>query len=263
MTLDVSDYRVTFGEDFGVFNWNVAGATAANPNAPPTGFWNTHYWSGFGDRWLFSNNELQYYADPDAPVSPFSLDPTAGVLTITARPSTDLAASGSQPYTSGLLTTEGVFWQTYGYFEIRAQVPEGQGLWPAFWLLPQDHSWPPEIDVLELLGSDPETYYTNLITHDPTVSVESRFRAHQVEDLSQDFHNYGVKWTPNTIEFYLDRELVSAHPTPADMHKPMYMVANLAVGGWAGAPETTTVFPAEFRIDSIYAYALPPDQMFG
>ena len=68
MTLDVSDYRVTFGEDFGVFNWNVAGATAANPNAPPTGFWNTHYWSGFGDRWLFrvcTRNNLGFCADLD------------------------------------------------------------------------------------------------------------------------------------------------------------------------------------------------------
>ncbi len=58
-----------------------------------------------------------------------------------------------------MINTYGTFSQTYGYFEIDAKVPSGQGLWPAFWMLPQSGNWPPEIDVLELLGHDPSTYY--------------------------------------------------------------------------------------------------------
>ncbi|WP_407819827.1 family 16 glycosylhydrolase, partial [Staphylococcus aureus] len=60
-------------------------------------------------------------------------------------------------YTSGMLNTYSSFSQTYGYFEIRADMPTDRGAWPAFWLLPEDGSWPPELDVIEMRGQNPNT----------------------------------------------------------------------------------------------------------
>ena len=89
------------------------------------------------------------------------LPSSPGVLTITAQQTT--AAQKAQlynyDYTSGLLTTEKTFAQTYGYFEMRADVPLAAGAWPAFWLIPADGSWPPEFDIMETLSKDPFAAY--------------------------------------------------------------------------------------------------------
>lgn len=226
-------------------------------------------WSESGGVWKTSyvwgndipiNRELQYYVDPRVHgMSPFRVDD--GVLTIEAAPALGptQAPIGGRDYTSGLITTEQTFAQQYGYFEVRAQVPAGQGLWPAFWMLPALETWPegvemlPEIDVLELLGHDPGTYYTNVHSN-----VEGAANAHQgthsVGDLSAGFHDYGVDWTPSAITFYLDGQPLTDVPTPPDMHDPMYVLLNLAVGGWAGAPDPSTAFPAHFRIDRVRVF---------
>lgn len=77
-------------------------------------------------------------------------------------------------------------------------------------------------------------------------------------DLSTGFHTYGVRWAPDAVEWYLDGNLVFSAATPADLNKPMYLLANLAVGGnWPGSPDGTTPWPAEMRVDHIKAYAIP------
>lgn len=208
------------------------------------------------------SNELATYPNADAiaaaHVSPFSLADNA--LRITAAPAPqsvrDLLPEGyAQDYVSGALTTY-PYAQTYGYFEIEARVPHGRGLWPAFWLLPMDLSWPPEIDVMEVLGQDPGTFHA---------TVHSHAQGHHTmigvpvsgPDLSAGFHRYGVDWGPERLRFYFDRKLVFSAPTPADMHKPFYMLVNLAVGGprsWPGAPDATTVFPAHYDIREMLAW---------
>src|SRR5206468_2525137 len=115
----------------------------SSPNG--TSGWQTSFY--FGGRTLSSNGEQQYYSDSSVGVNPFAV--ANGVLDITASPG---ANPGALWYNSGLITTEGMFSQTYGYFEMRAKLPAGQGMWPAFWLLPSDKSWPPELDVLEAFG---------------------------------------------------------------------------------------------------------------
>lgn len=65
-------------------------------------------------------------------------------------------------YRSGLITTQNLFTQRHGYFEMRAKLPAGRGLWPAFWLLPAGGGWPPEIDVMEVLGHEPDTLHTSV-----------------------------------------------------------------------------------------------------
>ena len=254
MSIDLEGYSLSFSDEF----------TGSYLN---TSVWGTKYW--WGGRTLASNGELQYFADrstqviqqnPD--VDPFSIssDPKQagdGILTITASPSPDTRLTDGLPYVSGLINTYGTFSQTYGYFEISAQVPSGQGLWPAFWLLPQSGNWPPEIDVLELLGHAPSTYYVG--SHWKDAAGKHTFDTQDVAtgiDLSQGFHSYGTLWTADAITFYLDGTEVYSMRTPPGMNEPMYLLAGLAVGGnWPGAPDETTQFPAEFQIDYIRAYA--------
>lgn len=247
LSLDMSKLKLTFHDEFNSLSTKQEGGT-----------WNTKYWmeewSPGHNRYL--NDEAQLYMDKDYAagsdralgVDPFSID--NGVLSITAAPASDAVKPHlfGKEYTSGVITTDGSFSQQYGYFEIRAALPEGQGMWPAFWLLPTDHSWPPEIDVLEQLGRDPDTVYTTAISDGSWSQARTRV------DTSE-MHTYGVNWGKDKLTWYIDGTEVSSIPTPADMHKEMYALLNLAVGGqWGGAPDATTRADS-FDIDYIRVYA--------
>jgi len=221
--------------------------------------WRTRYIWG---RDTIINRELQFYLDPDEHgLSPF--DVSDGVLTISARP-TPAALAGrvaDQPYVSGVLTTERSFAQKYGRFEARARVPAGRGLWSALWLLPSFERWPegvailPEIDIMEHLGHERRTLHTTLHTNQ-TGELTSHGAEHDAGvDLTADFHLYSVVWTPETVRWYLDRQPLFSHPTPADFTRPVHFLVNLAVGGgWPGSPDASTEFPAEYRIDYVRAW---------
>lgn len=203
-------------------------------------------------------SDMETYPDGDAILhgapSPFAI--VDGALAITARPRT--ADETGLPYVSGALSSY-PFGQTYGYFEMTARLPRGQGLWPAFWLLPVDDTWPPEIDVVETLGHMPATDYTSLHTTDPAMARDQTV-ANAVADTSDGFHRYGVDWGPQAITFYFDRHALLTRPTPTDMHKPFYLTVNLAVGGpgsWPGPPDATTVFPARMLVRSIKVWQRP------
>jgi Glycosyl hydrolases family 16 len=209
-------------------------------------------------------NELEYYVDPRPgydssalfELAPFSIEKSGLLIQARPVPVTRQAFAEHLPYTSGLLTTFHSFSFTYGYVEMRARVPKGKGLWPAFWLLPVDKTWPPEIDVMEVLGQNTGEFYATVHTsangNDQAVSAKVT-----TPDLSEDFHVYAVKWTVEEVAWYFDGRRVASAPTPADMHKPMYLLVNLAVGGWAQPPDASTVFPAEFRINWIRVFQAP------
>jgi hypothetical protein len=227
--------------------------------------WQPHFLSG--QRTIAANGERQLYVDPGfagATGSPLGLNPFTiadGVLAITARETdaTVRAKLGSEEarYTSGLLMTAHSFQQTYGYFEIRAKMPVGRGLWPAFWLLPPEWRWPPEIDVLEVFGQEPEKLYVSVHTAEGG-KHKGHTQAVRVPDTSRDFHTYGVLWTRERLTWFFDGCRITDAPTPADLHGPMYMLINLAVGGtWATYPDRTTRFPAAFQVDHVRVYALP------
>jgi hypothetical protein len=143
------------------------------------------------------------------------------------------------------------FAQKYGVFAISAKLPLGRGIWPAFWLLPADKSWPPEIDVMEVIGLEPGTLYTSVHTNSPRKETAHGLGTNTHLDLSAAFHEYAVDWGPEKINWYFDRKLVFSQPTPPDLQKPCYIVANVAVGkaaGWGGAPDSSTRFPATMQV---------------
>jgi beta-glucanase (GH16 family) len=221
---------------------------------------------------LPSNGEQEWYINANyaatASVRPWTVN--NGVLTLTAQkvdPSiaqylgynqAGLPAMGSYQYTSGLIETNHSFTQTYGYFEMKAQLPQGDGLWPAFWLMRADGSWPPELDVMEALGKDTTTAYASVHTAQ-TGSHTSVGQAVNVGNFSSGYHTYAVDWEADTITFYYDNKQVMQVATPADMHSPMYMIANLAMGGgWAGSADASTPAVSQMNIDYIRAWDSNP-----
>jgi beta-glucanase (GH16 family) len=220
--------------------------------------WKTNFGyagDGINSFTLPRNGEQQIYVSPEfkgTTGSPLGLNPYSvnnGVLTITAQPVSDALAANmwGYHYQSGMLDSN--FTQTYGYFEIRAEVPQGQGLWPAFWLLGPDNN---EIDILEQIGSDPRV---------PQQAVHSNAGhwggGNFVPDIGG-FHTYGALWSPTEVIFYVDGTEVVRTATPSDMNKPMHMIVNLAVGGnWPGSPDGSTPWPARMNIDYVKVYALP------
>ncbi len=218
--------------------------------------------------WASLPHEQEAYPDADA-MAKLGIDPYSvrdGALLITASPMPAAAAATlprdmKRRYLSGAFNTY-PFGQTYGYFEVTARVPKGAGLWPAFWLLPLDRSWPPEIDIAELLGNDTDVAYASLHSTD-AAWVHSEPHSYNNStttdratggDLSRDFHRYALDWQPDTITFYLDDRMVARRSTPRDMNKPFYLVVDLAVGdtgSWPGPPDRGTRFPASLAVRSV------------
>jgi beta-glucanase (GH16 family) len=200
-------------------------------------------------RTLSGNNEAEYYSDSSVGVNPFS--DTNGVLTITAAPGSNPLGL---PYNSGIITTEKSFNFEYGLVEVSAKLPAGDGMWPAIWLLPSSLDWPPEIDIMEMLGSDPTMIYAS--THSGANNDSSTLPVY-VGDTTQAFHTYGLDWEPNTITWYFDGNAIRTVATPSDMHQPMYLLINLAVGGvgsWPGPVTSASEFPAQMSIDYVHIY---------
>ncbi|TCR73226.1 family 16 glycosylhydrolase [Rhizobium sp. BK376] len=244
-------WKTVFTDDFSTLDLRSNGK----------GMWQPYYPTG--ERTNAGNKELEYYVDPRPnqdstaiqALKPYSVE--NGVLTIRASeiPQDLRSQSKGLRYASGLLNTAGRFSFTYGSVEIRAKVPAGRGLWPAFWLLPEDRTWPPEIDVFEILGHEPGTLHVTAHSglHIPAGAGSAQTgRAIRVGDLSRDFHVYGMTWTKDKIVWSLDGKQVFKAATPKDLNKPMFLVLNLAVGGsWPGSPDSTTKLPASLLVDWI------------
>ncbi|HTL55599.1 MAG TPA: glycoside hydrolase family 16 protein [Candidatus Limnocylindrales bacterium] len=221
-------WKLTFHDDF---NGTALDTNKWNPNDP----WGRE-----------RNHELQAYVKN-------AFEVQDGILHIKAQKLSANYAGKDRAYTSGMMTTYQKFSQEYGRFEIRCRVPQGKGMWPAFWLLPEPLGWPPEIDVLEILGHEPTKAY---MTHH--FRDEKKHQSHGGSwvgpDFSAGFHDFAVEWSPQAIVWFVDgtERFRSEQHIP---HTKMYMLVNLAVGGdWPGAPNEQTLLPAALDVDYVRAY---------
>jgi beta-glucanase (GH16 family) len=141
----------------------------------------------------------------------------------------------------------------YGYVEVKARIPKGQGIWPAIWLLPDDWTSKPEIDIMEVLGHEPGKVHMTYHFKKSDKDDANEGDTWETSDLSQDWHTFGVLWQPEAITWYIDgvqRWRYSDQKRISD--KTMYLLINLAVGGeWPGSPDKATVFPADYLIDYV------------
>lgn len=169
-------------------------------------------------------------------------------------------------YTSARITTKGKLDLKYGKVEMRAKVPYGQGIWPAFWMLGSDIAevnWPDcgEIDIMENIGKEPKIVHGTL--HGPGYSgnmgIGSPYEI--ADDFKDSYHIFSIEWSENKIEWFIDgKKYHSMNPDKVIGNKwvynnNFYLLLNLAVGGnWPGYPDDTTVFPQKFYIDYIRVY---------
>ncbi|BAT59368.1 endo-1,3-1,4-beta-glycanase ExsH [Variibacter gotjawalensis] len=231
-----SGYTATFTEEF-----NELSVSAWGPGTR----WIAHTpWNGdFGDA---------TFADP-ANGFPFTV--TNGVLRIEASKS-------SGQWQSGLLASVDAqghgFSQQYGYFEMRAQLPSGAGVWPAFWLIGLDRSqFTAEIDVMEQHGSALGDRYSSAVHtwyRDGSQPSASVAKQHIVgaNVMTSGFHDYGVNVTPTSTIFYFDGQEVWRTATPESHKQPMYILLDLALGG--GFPINQTPNPSYMYVDYVHVY---------
>ncbi len=215
--------------------------------------WKTTFPGGL--RTLKTTGEKQIYMD-DHYISPITRKPVPydahdidkGVLTLKAIPTPGaLLDDVRMPFMSGMINSYDAMQMRYGYVETTAEIPAGKGLWPAFWLRSVDPTHPIEIDIVEMLGQTPGSY--NGTVHTP--GHQYNVARVKLPDLSQGMHRFGVDWQHDFTSFYVDGKMMGRMATPDALDSPMYMIGNLAVGGWAGAPDGKTPWPAEFKIDSV------------
>ena len=214
----------------------------------------------------WTNNELQEYTTSTDNV--FVRDGKMVLKAIKTE------KDGKDYYTSGKIKGQNKTDFTYGKVVVSAKVPEGKGLWPAIWMMPQDEQhygqWPKcgEIDIMEVLGDDTKTSYSTIHYGEPHAEQQGT-RVLDSGSYAEDFHEYSVEWEPGEMRFYTDDELVltvndwftavqgeDEKPYPAPFDQPFFVQMNLAVGGdWPGNPDDSTDFDkAEFEIDYVRVY---------
>jgi beta-glucanase (GH16 family) len=250
----------------------VSGSTS--PTGPPAAPYNTLVWSDeFTGAAGTPPNPLDWTADSGGGCGPgtLSTNTTAvanaqldggGHLAITATG----AATG---YTTAQIDTSGLFSFTYGRIAARIDVPPGRGLCSAFWLLADDGEalgWPNggEMDVMESIGNLPQQ--SNGFLHGPIAAVynDQQF-GHTVTSatpLAGGYHTYALTWQENSLTWSLDG-VPFARATPATLPStakwvynghPFHIVLDLAVGGWPGNPDASTLFPATMSVDWVRVY---------
>ncbi len=209
------------------------------------------------------NNELQYYVTNNVRVRD-------GLLTIEARKEHYTGPGGTREYTSSRIRTKGKGDWLFGRFEIRAKLPKGQGLWPAIWMMPTDArygGWPNsgEIDIMELLGQQPNKVYGTLHFGDAASGHGSKGGNYTLPsgNFADQFHVFRLDWEPRQMRWYVDDKLYQTQTDwhtrgkefPAPFDQRFHLILNLAVGGnWPGNPQASTVFPQTMQVDYVRVY---------
>jgi len=202
----------------------------------------------------WGNNELQYYTSRSE-----NARIESGNLVIEARKE----SYGGMNYTSARLKTQGKRSFKYGKIEARIKLPQGQGLWPAFWTLGTDITtvgWPRsgEIDIMEHVNTETRTH--GFIHWDSNGGHASYGGPSHSIDVTQ-YHVYTVEWTPSAIKWLIDgvqfweANIANSINSTEEFHKNHFLLLNMAVGGnWPGAPNASTPFPAKMFVDYVRVY---------
>ncbi len=227
---------------------------------------NTDYWqyetgdgTDYGLPAGWGNNEKQIYTSNS---DNSGIENVGGVssLAITAR------EDNSGGYTSARITTRDLISIRFGRLEIRAKLPEGQGIWPAIWMLGDNIdtiAWPGcgEIDFVEVLGHEPSVLYTSLHYTNGTNQKGDIQNVYQLPagSFSDGYHTFTLDWTPDSLKWSLDAQQVFQTSIEADMKeflRSFYLILNVAVGGnWPGDPDGTTAFPQTMYIDFVRLFS--------
>lgn len=214
------------------------------------------------------HDELQYYVPDEVYLE-------NGLLRIRSR----VRDFGDKKYTSGRLDTKDKMVMKYGRIEIKGKLPVGQGLWPAYWLYPQERDWQmeyvmseavangressipelrpwySEIDIMEFLGHEKNIIYATFHYYS-FKGVKRVSSGTHTGDVSygDDFHIYALEWEIDEMRWFLDGKLIHSCKEGVP-HNGHFLILNTAIGGsWPGNPDSTTVFPQFHDIDYVRVY---------
>jgi len=177
-----------------------------------------------------------------------------------------LNGSYAAQYTSAKLDTKGKHSFLYGKIQMRAKLPYGKGMWPAFWTLGSNIdqvNWPScgEIDILELIGGGKNDSIATSNVHYPVNGGSNPVAGSQYsispQTFANDYHIFAADWDANQIQFSVDGNIYYTVNIKGVtwLHNPQYLLLNLAIGGtWPGNPDATTVFPQKYYIDWVRVY---------
>ena len=224
---------------------------------------NGSYWSfetGDGCPGLcgWGNNELQYYTS-----SAENLFFQDGKMIIEAKQQ----SLGGKAYTSARIKTADKKTFRFGRIDIRAVLPKGKGIWPAFWMMPQASvfgGWPRsgELDIMEMVGHEPGKVHGTL-HFGPGPGSTQITKTHTLAsgDFSDAFHVFSIEWQQDVIRWYVDGTLFGTAEKAAfgsatyPFNEQFYLIINLAVGGnWPGAPDASTRFPQYMIVDYVRVF---------
>ena len=214
------------------------------------------------------NGEMQFYVDRKENVRVED-----GKLVIEARKEKFGSGGVEKEFTSGRVRTKRHASWLYGRIEVRAKLPQGRGVWPAIWMLPEKDvygGWAAsgEIDIMELVGHEPGTVHGTLHhggSWPKNVHTGSPFKLKQ-GIFADDFDTFAIEWEMGAIRWYVYGELYQTQTQwssaggkfPAPFDQPFHLLLNVAVGGgWPGPPDAATVFPQRMTVDYVRVYQRP------
>ena len=230
-----------------------------NPSLDNRLWFACYTWVNAGQRCTNGGNlELEWY-------EPHNVVLADGVLNLVAK---SHPVTKTHPFTSGMIQTGGTastpatFSFRYGYAEVRAQLPRGAGMWPAFWLVQANRQWPPEIDIMEWQGVQPTVDVVTAHWKDAQGNhQQSSTGVNTGVDLWRAYHTYGADWEPNAITWYFDDKPIKRFTRKRWIpDKPMIVILNLAIGGWQPGQLSPNPndFPAAFAIDYVRIWDRKP-----
>jgi beta-glucanase (GH16 family) len=254
----------------GTLVWSDEFANSTGANAQP----NKVVWTYDTGPGGWGNSELEDYCAWGSTVSPCSTATpnafvdTNGYLNIVAE------QPSSGVYTSARLKTQGLFSFQYGRIEVRAQVPEAQGFWPAFWLMGNNEAtvgWPAcgEMDVLERVNAAGSPDWNQGSIHGTGFTGGNLGTVYDFTggQTAAGWHTYGMIWSKNSVAYYIDDPATPyVTYTPSSISGfsgsawpfntgPNFIILNLAVGGsWPGSPNSSTPFPSTMLVDYVRVY---------
>lgn len=254
-----SGYVKTFADEFDSLSLDTAG--------DGSGTWatfhpNTQKCPGWGARFYPANSNKQIWLDENYTKDGVKLGvklheiTESGTLKLHGHktPQDKLAVADNFQYVAAHINTQCSFSQKYGYFEGRMRFNFSKGHHWAFWTLPVQPKWPPELDIVERVGR--ENDFHNIFQNSHGEPTDEPITVVPMAGDYKDWVTYGMKWTADEIVWYVNGK--ETRKIANYIHEPFYILINLEIGGnWPGLPDATTTWPTTAEIDYVRVYKAP------